>query len=101
MEFAPDDKVFVDLRSHGGSTWYNDLQLPQSEVLTYVFAAVYDRWIGQHKRKLQLSIPVTLEELPVDHYFVVSYGKCTEFDPSYMVLVDSSLCSRHPGIMPQ
>ena len=99
-EVSPGDKVFVDIRSHGGSTWYNNLQLPRSEELTYVFTAVYDRWIGQHKKKLQLSIPITLEEIPVDHYFVRAYGSSTKFDPAHMVLVDAALCARYPGIMP-
>jgi len=94
------DRVFVDLRSRGGAGWYNGLDLPRSEQLTYVLPCVYKRFVGNTKLKIMLDSPVTGEEFPVDHYFVQAYGSCRVLNKDTMVLVDAALCLKHPGIMP-
>lgn len=99
-EISPGDKVFVDLRSRGGATWYRDLQLPQGDQMTYVLECFYGRWIGRNKRKILINCPVTREEWPADHYFVKAYGACKVFDPQRMILVGEVLCQEHPKIMP-
>ena len=99
-EVYPGLSVFVDLRSRGGATWYNDIGLPDPHRLTYVLPCMYKSWIGKQKRKILLHSPVTDEEYPVDHYFVRSYGTCTVLKPDTMVLVDPALCKRYPTILP-
>lgn len=99
-EVTPGQKVYVDLRSRGGATWYNALGLPNAEKTVYVLHCEYGRWIGRNKRKIMLTCAVTNEEFAVDHYFVRSYGCCSVFSPEAMVLVDRALCKKHPKIMP-
>jgi len=100
-EVVPGDIVYVDLRSRGGATWYNDIGLPDSARLTYVLKCEYTRWVHKQKlRKIYLRSDVTREEFPVDHYFVRTYGMCREFTAETMVLVDAALCKRYPSILP-
>jgi hypothetical protein len=68
----PGDKVFVDLRSRGGATWYNAIGLPDSEKLTYVLACEYGAWVSPRHLKIKLNCVITNEQFTVDHTFVVA-----------------------------
>jgi hypothetical protein len=96
----PGDRVFVDLRSRGGATWYNAIGLPDAEKLTYVLACEYGAWVSPKRLKIKLNCAITNEQFSVDHTFVVAYGSVHVFDATYMVLVDKKLCREYPTIMP-
>ena len=40
------------------------------------------------------------ETFDLDHYFVFTYGSVTDFDSSYMVLVDNKLIAEFPQLHP-
>ncbi len=100
-EVEPGDTVYVDLRSRGGATWYNDIGLPDAHTHVYALECVYGRWIGRQKRKIMLHCAVTHEEYSVDHYFVFAYGHCRQLRSHDMILVDAALCAKYPTILPQ
>lgn len=98
---APGHEVYVDLRSRGSCTWYDSIGLPRSAELKYVLKCTYMAWIGVQKRKLSLRCELLRILYTVNHYFVVSYGSVTHFDPDTMVLVDKDLCKKYPKILPE
>ena len=99
-EVIPGSTVYVDVRSRGGTTWYNSIGLPDSEKLTYVLRCVYGQWMGRAKKKIKISCEVTNEEWTVDHYFVRTYGCLRNFNKQRMVLIDQDLCRQYPLLLP-
>lgn len=100
-DVAPGQTVYVDLRSRGTSTWYNQIGLPRSEELKYVLKCTYQSWVSQQKRKLRLYCELLGITYNVDHYFVYAYGRVTEFIASEMVLVNKVFCQAYPKILPK
>ena len=100
-EVAPGIIVYVDLRSRGTSTWYNEIGLPRSEELKYVLRCKYLSWVSPHKRKLKLLCELLQVVYKVDHYYVRAYGSARVFLPAEMVLVDKQLCEQFPSILPK
>lgn len=98
---APGQRVFIDLRSRGSCTWYASIGLPRSEQLQYVLTCTYVAWVGTQKRKISVRCELLQVLYTVNHYFVLSYGSVTRFDPDQMVLVDKDLCKKYPKIMPE
>jgi len=99
-DVTPGTKIYLDLRSRGGATWYNDLRLPHSEKLIYVLTCVYTQWVGRQRKKIRLRCDLTDEDIDVDNFFVLTYGRTTVFNPDTMVHIDRALCAAHPKIMP-
>ena len=96
----PGDFVYVDLRSYGPD-WYDQLQLPDSDSKTYVLHYEYLRWNNEKQTKIIAFCKLFDETFSVDGYFVYAYGSAHQFDPGTMVLIDKSLVSRFPALLPK
>lgn len=98
---SPSDKVFVDLRRYG-AVFYEQLDLPDSHLLTYVVVYEYTSWSSpRNHRHINAFCPIFDEHWPrLDSYFVFAYGACKVFDPTAMVLVDESFVLQHPAVLP-
>jgi hypothetical protein len=98
----PGDTVYLDLRSWSyGSTWFDDLKLPESDSKLYLVEAQYEK--GRNLRKIDLRAPV-LKYMGKDHLFEVDeayvqqFGSVKSYDPSASFLVDKALVDAYPDL---
>jgi hypothetical protein len=96
---APGDTVYVDLRCYG-STWYNDLKLPDSDHLTYVVQYFYTGWKNRVHRKIDARCDVFSESWTVDNMFVFSWGSVKVFNSDNMILIDRKFTKKYPQVLP-
>ena len=95
---SPGDVFFVDLRSYGYE-WYENLDLPNADFITYVVRCVYLDWVRE-PFTLRARCDIFKELFQVDHFYVISYGSRANFDSTSMVLVDKEFLQRFPRINP-
>ena len=95
----PGDEVYVDLRCYG-FTWYNTLNLPESDFKTYVVLYQYIAW---KRRNLTLEVACSIfqETFIVDHLFVKQYGSVMDFNESTMILIDENFVKSFPSVLPK
>jgi hypothetical protein len=99
-EVNPGNIVFVDLRSYGAD-WYESLELPLSDLKTYVVQYRYQRWIDNKvKLRIKAHCHVFCETFTVNHDFVLRYGSVFDFNPDTMILVDEPFVLQYPDLMP-
>lgn len=105
----PGDTVLVDLRSYG-ATWYQQLDLPDSDHLDYMLEFTYTGWKSRNKRTIK-AVCTILDETyySLDHCFVHQYGSyVVKRDhlnniasqlPANVRLVDKQLLIKYPNII--
>jgi hypothetical protein len=98
----PGDTVYLDLRSWSyGSTWFDDLKLPNSDRKLYLVEAKYEK--GRNTRKIDLRAPI-LKYMGKDHLFEVDeayvqqFGSVRSYDPASVCLVDKALVDAYPAL---
>jgi hypothetical protein len=98
---APGVTAYIDLRfwSDDGHNWYFELQLPHALTHSYVVPITYESW-GPHKHSIMFDCPLFDYTDTFNAYQVFTYGSCTTFKASRMILVDLALASEYPDILP-
>lgn len=94
---APNDEVYVDLRSYG-SEWYDTLSLPDLHEKTYYILFIY-KDVDKVKNKIQCFAPVFSENFWVTNEFVYRYGSIRTL-PVDGILVSRELANKFPEIKP-
>jgi len=94
----PGDVVYVDLRCYGFG-WYESLDLPDMDNLTYVLEYRYQEFATRQHLKIWSVCPVFNERHCVDHTFVYTYGSFFKVDSATMVLIDRAFIRRFPKLL--
>ena len=95
----PGDVVFVDIRSYG-ATWYQQLELPDSDFLSYVVKHNYTEWENEKHTEIIAICKLFDERFNHRGYFVHAYGSIKTFDSTTMVLLDNQWTKRFPKLLP-
>ena len=95
----PGDIVFVDIRSYG-ATWYQQLELPDCDFLTYVVEHKYAEWDNDKHTEITAICKLFDERFNHRGYFVHAYGSIKVFDSTAMVLLDAEWTKRFPKLLP-
>ena len=90
--------VFVDIRSYG-ATWYEELNLPDKDLKTYVVPFVYEK-LERRNSRIVAFCELFNERFLVDHLFVKEYGSNSVFDKQLMKLIDTAMLIEFPAIAP-
>jgi hypothetical protein len=96
----PGQTAFVNLRCYG-QTWFQRLQLPFSDSMSYVVMYSYLRWASPtNMRKIWAECDVFEEEWSLDNLFIIMYGSTLAFNNANMILVDKAFVTLHPSVAP-
>ena len=96
-QFQPGDLAYVDLRIYG-DVWYDELDLPDSHLLTYVAPIQFTHWYHKSsKRVLSVKDLLTLRTYRYDNYLVHCFVH-SEVNTSNMVLVDEDFARQFPQV---
>jgi len=95
-----DKRIYLDLRFWSyGSTWFEDLQLPNSDSIIYLVEAHYKNLYTHNGKKIDLKVPIFNQTLAVDNAFIFQFGSNHKFDPDKNILVNDQLIQQHPQIV--
>jgi hypothetical protein len=89
--------VYVDLR-YFGTSWYDQLGLPDADHRTYVFPFKYVRWSNKQRSKLSATCDLLGESPTLDHDNVVRYGSRKEIR-DYMTLITVDFILEFPTVL--
>ena len=92
---------FLDLRIFS-FTWYDSLQLPESDTKTYVIEAVFHKYTNVRKTRAEMFVPLFKEFLRnLDFYWfrVNVYRALEHCTAESIVIVDGALISQYPHIL--
>ena len=92
---------FIDLRVFS-FTWYDSLQLPDSDTTTYVIKARFHKYTNARKTRAEMFVPLFKEFLRnLDfHWFRVNvYWRLELCTTESTVLVDDTLVTKYPCIL--
>ena len=96
-QFQPGDLAYVDLRIYGDA-WYDELELPDSHLITYVAPIQFTHWYHKSsKRVLSVKDLLTLRTYRYDNYLVHCFVH-SEVNASTMVLVDEDFANKYPQV---
>jgi hypothetical protein len=103
---TPGDIVYLDLRLWSyGSSWFDDLGLPESDTKLYLVKGQYQNAFLSDGRKIDLYVPIFAQMgdkshalLSVDNAFIFQFGRNTTYDPSNSYIVDEELIAKFPAL---
>jgi hypothetical protein len=91
--YRVDQEVYLDIRVYGDG-WFNNLQLPDADTITYVSKFI----ITKHApRKLHMINPITKDHHAFNPYNVFCFVH-TEFNESSMVVIDEAFMVKYPQV---
>jgi len=102
-EVEPGDLVYVDLRCYQYE-WFNSLQLPNSDTITYLLIYRYTKWSNNSRTRISAICELLDEQHDnLDHMFILQYGslKVSTAQISaalHFVITKEFLCA-HPTII--
>ena len=92
---------FLDLRIFS-FTWYDSLQLPESDTMTYVIEATFHKYTNTRKTRAEMFVPLFKEFLRnLDFYWfrVNAYRRLEHCTTESIVMVDDALITQYPYIL--
>ena len=102
-EVEPGDLVYVDLRCYQYE-WFNSLQLPNSDTITYLLIYRYTKWSNNSRTRISAICELLDEQHDnLDHMFILQYGSLKVSTAqisaaSHFVITKEFLCA-HPTII--
>ena len=91
--FRVHQTVYLDLRVYGDG-WYNQLELPESDDITYV--SEFHVTLAT-RRKLDMKNPLTKDHHSFKAYDIYCFVHTT-FNPSTMVIIDEAFMIKYPQV---
>jgi hypothetical protein len=99
----PSLQIYIDLRlwSDTSLNWYYSLDLPNPDTHTYLVPAVYGRF--KHDSHLSITVHCAIFDSvwEADPYWCYAYGSTTVLPIDHVTLVDATLISSYPAILPR
>ena len=96
-DYVPGDEAYVDLRCFG-DLWYEDLQLPDSHILTYVAPFKFTHWYHRTSKKVLSAMHLlTRRTFRFNNYHVHCFVY-KQLDSANMVLIDEDFLQTYPQL---
>lgn len=95
-DVKPGDEFYLDIRSWG-SSYYDNLDIPDADMNIYVVLCRYTKWENKSKTKIIVYCPLFKFTFTWSNVGIQLYGRNTTLT-SDMILIDESFARKYPKL---